>query len=364
MRCEECLTLVEAYHDGELERRRGERVSAHLAACADCAAALDALAFEQEIFLRYDRGLEVTPALWENVRAGVARLGETERAARPLPALTRLRQRLAATFAALNARTALASSLAMLLLGVGLGALWLSDSRRAKPAGETAAHVTPERTDTTARTPAQDKNDSSNNNRAADSVKSDAPAPSHVTAAMAGGRGGARAVSAALSNPNGAAPGGRGRGGDLVAPAPPDADHLETADDLLAPSRAAAAGADDVLAFASERLPGPAEKEMARHLEQAQTLLRSFQNSPAPAEGEAAQVAYERQLSRRLLADNAALQLEAETAGDESRRQVLDTLAPFLLDIANLRDDASREDVRPIKERMKKNEIVAALHVY
>ena len=74
MRCEDCLPLMEEYFDGEVTTQTGEQMRAHLSACADCAAALDALSFEQEIYARYDRGgLEVTPDLWSRVSAEIAR---------------------------------------------------------------------------------------------------------------------------------------------------------------------------------------------------------------------------------------------------------------------------------------------------
>src|SRR5919205_362812 len=86
MRCVDCLPLIEEYFDGEVGERTAEQIRAHLAACADCAAALDALSFEQETYARYDRGgLEVTPALWARVSAEIARTPapETRREERP-----------------------------------------------------------------------------------------------------------------------------------------------------------------------------------------------------------------------------------------------------------------------------------------
>jgi hypothetical protein len=351
MRCEECLAVVEEYFDGELERRQGERVSAHLAACEGCAAALDALAFEQETYLRYDRTLEVTPALWQNVRAGVARLDETEKAAAPPTPLARLRQRLAAAFGAF------APALALVVLAVAVGALWLA--RRPGPAEEvarqqpTAAHVA-ERPAPQATTPP----DAPVEIRDAAGVEPGRVAPAPAPTAARGH------ASVSLVNAGSPAP-GRPRPAAAVSAPPPAADHLEAAEQemLLASQPAPAEETDVVLATASARLPTPEEKEMARHLEQARLLLRAFQNEAAGG-GDAVQMAYERRLSRRLLADNASLQLEAEASGDRASRQVLDTLEPFLLDIANLRDNASRAEVRSIRERMQKKEIIAALHVY
>jgi len=111
------------------------------------------------------------------------------------------------------------------------------------------------------------------------------------------------------------------------------------------------------------RLADPEDKEVARHVENAQMLLRSFKNA-RPAEGDTVNVAYEKSHARKLLAENATLQLDAETRGDKDTQQVLDQIEPFLLDIANLRDQPSREEVHSIKERMRKNEIIAALQVY
>jgi hypothetical protein len=114
---------------------------------------------------------------------------------------------------------------------------------------------------------------------------------------------------------------------------------------------------------ASAPLLDPAQKELARHVEQAQMLLRSVKNARASDDG-TVNVSYEKKLSRRLLAENATLQLDAETRGDRDSKQVLDRIEPFLLDIANLSDRPSREEVHSVRERMKQNEIIASLQVY
>src|SRR5215210_6914287 len=108
MRCEECLPLVEEYFDGEVEETTAARMGAHLSACADCAAALDALSFEQEIYARYDRRLEATPGLWSRVSAEIAREPRPETPAAPRPFLSRVREGVASAFGALAPRPALA----------------------------------------------------------------------------------------------------------------------------------------------------------------------------------------------------------------------------------------------------------------
>jgi len=116
--------------------------------------------------------------------------------------------------------------------------------------------------------------------------------------------------------------------------------------------------------FAADVRPlDPAEKEMARHVEQTQMLLRSIKNTRG-SDTAAPDMAYEKSLSRKLLAENATLKLDAEFKGDKQTQQVLDKIEPFLLDIANLGEKPSREEVRSIGERVRQNEIVAALEVY
>ena len=358
MRCEDCLAVVEEYFDGELEAKQTQSVSAHLAACADCAAALDALSFERDIYLRYERDVEVTPALWEQVRAGVARLEAAAPPAPPQPRLVRLRGRLAASLSVFAPRSAFAPTLALLVLGVALGALWLARTPAERPSGDVASNpARAERPAAPVAPPTVQTNtpDAVDGNNPPDESNHFAPAraaarregPAGVSFVNVGGT-----VAAARPAPTAPA----------FAPPPPP-DHLLAAEsELLAAVGPAAPAGEDVVAAAGARLLNPEEKEMARHLEQAQALLRSFQNE-AP-EADAVQLAYERRLSRRLLEENAALQFGAETSGREETRQVLDTLEPFLLDIANLRDDASREDVSSIRERMQKREIITALQVY
>src|ERR671938_479518 len=122
MRCTDCLPLIEEYFDGETDARTGELMGAHLATCADCAAALDALRIEQEVYARYDRGLEVSPALWAAVSAEIARGPQPSGDADGRPFLARLRDHVAGALGDLAVRPALASALAPLVVGVTAGA--------------------------------------------------------------------------------------------------------------------------------------------------------------------------------------------------------------------------------------------------
>ncbi|MGA9769275.1 MAG: hypothetical protein WBV94_09560 [Blastocatellia bacterium] len=101
--------------------------------------------------------------------------------------------------------------------------------------------------------------------------------------------------------------------------------------------------------------------EVARHIERAQMLLRSFRNTRDAGDLD---VAYERQRSRTLLSQNAVLRRGAEAKGNMPVGELLGSVEPFLLDIANLPDKPDGDDVRSIKARMQKKEIIAALQIY
>jgi hypothetical protein len=104
--------------------------------------------------------------------------------------------------------------------------------------------------------------------------------------------------------------------------------------------------------------------ETARHIERAQLLLRSFRNTRDSGSQPDPDLSYEKQRSRGLLYKNILLRRDAEAKGNMPAEELLGSLEPFLLDIANLPDRPSNDEVRSIKERMQKKEIVSALQVY
>ena len=119
--------------------------------------------------------------------------------------------------------------------------------------------------------------------------------------------------------------------------------------------------------FVAERQPiiNPfIDVETARHIERAQLLLRSFRNSRDAGSQPDANLSYEKQGSRELLYKNVLLRRDAEAKGNLPVQELLGSLEPFLLDIANLPEKPSSNDVRSIKERMQKKEIVSALQIY
>lgn len=363
MRCEDCLPLIEEYFDGEVTGQTAAAVSTHLSACADCAAALDALSFEQEIYARYDRGgLEVSPDLWARVSAEIARtpLPESPDARRPF--LSRAREYFAAALGVLAVRPALASSLALLLVAAAAGTLWLA--RRQQPVapapevaqGETAPAVADDPTSPDSASNPKRRNplipnegeiiSAAHESRDAEVAQDVNPVRRNAGAAID--------VPRLLDEPSEAP-----KVDPRLVEFKPEESHADDTDALLAD---ASAPRRDV--FMTDARPlDPEQKDVARHVERAQMLLRSIKNVRASDAGDP-DFAYEKNLSRKLLAENTTLQLEAEVKGDKETRQVLDRIEPFLLEIANMGEKPSREEVRSIRERVRSNEIVAALEVY
>ncbi|HEU4714153.1 MAG TPA: zf-HC2 domain-containing protein [Pyrinomonadaceae bacterium] len=124
--------------------------------------------------------------------------------------------------------------------------------------------------------------------------------------------------------------------------------------------------------FAAVR-PAPTPEEPMRsadsetltaiHFEKAETLLRAFRNVRLNEPGTRAEVAYERKRARQLVYQNMILRREADIAGDVQIASLLENLEPILLDIANLPDKPASDDVRVIRERVERKNIVALLQV-
>lgn len=106
------------------------------------------------------------------------------------------------------------------------------------------------------------------------------------------------------------------------------------------------------------------DRDTAKHIEQTQNLLRSIKNVAITDGDEEIDVTYDKALSRRLLNENVVLRRDAEMRAKFPTKTLLADLEPLLIDIANLPDHARAEDVRVIKERVQKTEIVAALVDY
>ena len=306
MKCDDCFNLLEEYIDGEAIERDAVQVSAHLITCAACAHEFEALTAEREVYARYDRELTVSPAMWSAI---AARTTES----RPINSGSRfsLGGWLAGLFA--TPRYAFAGAAAVVIFAVLMGVVFLRTRTSKQPtqpetfAGINKVLPTPSTTD---------------------SGGSSLPPKASDTGQVVVDKHSMSEISAAKFQKN--------------------------------PRRSDQSG----VLFTDAAYTDIEDKDTANHVAQAENLLRSVRNLQTSDDDEEVDVSYEKAESRRLLDDNVVLRRDAEMAGKYPVKKLLGELEPFLIDIANLPDKTTPTDLRAIKDRVQKTEIVAALRSY
>jgi putative zinc finger protein len=295
MKCEVCVERLEEYFDGELAAAEQEQVSAHLITCADCCATFGELTAEQEMFVRYERDVEVPPFLWTRIAQHTVAANNGKRAG----------------WRAYFFAKPLAGVIAILLVAIAVGVVYVR-SRRPTP------KEVVKRTDPTLPRNGTDLvQESANRDEEQALVKSE------------------EIVSV---------PRQRRRARPVIKHTP----QIDQSDVL----------SSDLGYLDIE------DQDTAKHIEQTQNLLRSIRNVSVSDGDEEIDVSYDKALSRRLLNENIVLRRDAEMKAKFPTKTLLADVEPFLIDIANLPDRARPEDVRVIKERVQKTEIVAALMGY
>jgi Putative zinc-finger len=314
MKCDDCVNLLETYLDGEATERESDQIQTHLATCSMCANQLEALTAEHEVYALYDREMEISPALWNDVAARIA-LEDRQAESKSRPGLG---EWIAGLFAMPSFRFAMpAMALVLIALFIGL-AYWRTRPSQPGRGNEVAKVLNP----TPSKSPSSTQ------------VKQpDEGTPTPVSAA-------------------------NDRGGEqnLIVKAkyerPRSINAIRQTDQ------------SDVLPDTENNGGTMEERDTASHLEQAQNLLLSFRNIKYTDTDEEVDVSYERSESRRLLSENIMLRREAESSGKFPAKSMLGSLEPFLIDIANLPDKAKPTDVRQIADRVQRTEIVAELRSY
>jgi len=308
MKCDDCFNLLEEYIDGQAAERDAAQVSAHLITCAACGHEFEALTAEREIYARYDRELQVSPAMWNAIAARTAESQTSDSGSR---------FSIGGWFAGLLAapRYAFAGAAAVLIFAVVIGFVYLR-TRTGEPQ----------------------------------------PPPELV---------------AGLNNPQGKSP---TTGGGVTNPAP-KVNGLKQSEPFKPPVNVSSKASLPIsngsrqsdqsgVLFADAAYTDIEDKATADHVAQAENLLRSVRNLQVSDDDYEVDVSYEKAESRRLLNENVVLRRDAEMSGKYPAKKLLGELEPFLIDIANLPDKTTPTDLRAIKDRVQKTEIVAALRSY
>jgi hypothetical protein len=122
---------------------------------------------------------------------------------------------------------------------------------------------------------------------------------------------------------------------------------------------------DNIAAVVPETRVRAADTETmtAIHFQKSELLLRSFRNVRTSSPGVSAEIGYEKRLAQQLVYQNMMLRREADAAGDAQVASLLESLEPILLDIANLPAKPAHNEVKVIKDRVERKNIVALLQV-
>lgn len=301
MKCDDCLNLLEIYIDGEAGERNTDQVREHLMKCESCTGEFDALTAESELYQRYDRDLQISPAIWNGIAARIS----TQTAAKSKPNFT---EWFAGLFAIPSLRFAM-PAVALVAIALVLGVAYWRTRQPVAPPDKIATlktvtppNVGPEQPTKTTQPIAATATDKRPEEFVAANIKRPESIKKH-----------------------------REDGGVLFT----DAAYTDVED-----------------------------RDTATHLQQAQDLLVSIRNIQFSDDDQEVDVTYEKAESRRLLNENVVLRRDAEMAGKFPAKSVLGSLEPFLIDIANLPEKATPNDVRQIKDRVQKTEIVAELRGY
>lgn len=344
---------VSQFLDGELPPPDAARLRAHMEGCVACQQAREAFLLLRHDLSSYARTTD--PHAQSRALASIlgTRTSASNGTAAPHGLRTRSRQTLREVVRRLPRRLlndasgvrrlgpAYAATLALLLIGFGLGLRWLVNSNRPpvaqRPDAPAAAHVND-------RFVPNVDGGVAGATSAQSLDASDGPTVNETKAQKLSRLKGSQQPPQVLREQ------ARVRRGDHVS------GRERLADFWHDPRPDASDGSGHALSPLAMKEDG---LSIGRHAERVERLLRSFRNARLIEGDQMLDVAEARRLSRRLLYANIALRRGA--AGEQQAGGWLDTLEPILVDISNLPDKPSPDAVGLIKERIRRRQLVGVL---
>jgi len=324
MKCEECQLLIEEFFDGELNSQKSASVSAHVSGCSECSEILEDLRYEQDVIFAAANVPEPSPEFWQRVQAGI----DSEKLNKSKPLIRGFSARIGSFLPSILS-PAFEPPFALLVLSIVPAPVLIKRNERSSLPPPQAVLSVKE----------QDV-----------AVAVPLPANSPVLPVEQKGR----IPDSTIQSPSGAVSAEANSRREShrrplkprILPSDPDAATVQRqqAEVVFQP---ASFGSDD--------------PETSRHIERVQLLMRSFRNSQLL--DNKSELAFEKMLARDLLNQNIFLRRASELSGDLTTVELLNSVEPLLLDIANLDQRPSKGDVSLIKNRIKKEDVVAALQI-
>ena len=297
MKCEACLPLVDELFDGELDVRHAGDVRAHIKGCTSCSGYYESLRMGQNVYDKFLEDVQLSPAAWQGVRC---RIQEKEIAGTGFNWLHIPRFQWAVVAVALGVLV-----LAIVVIRFAAG---VADKRQ-------VAVVNPDRVE------------SPNPPAPANSPRSSAEQPRKFTHSR-------------VVNPHPVQTQTRA----MLAEAAAFNREMESARVELEANR-----------------PVTLQTDVARHFEKTRLLLLSLKNTPMPETDASVNVSYEKTISRKLADSNLLLRRETAAAGDRSAAELLDQIEPLLIDIANMPDRVSAQEVASLSRRIARKDVIGLL---
>lgn len=350
MRCKECLPLLEEYFDGELETAMSGSIAAHVAACAECASVCMELHVDQEMYSHYRRQIAGTSAPWESFRA---RIESARESISPSALLAPPARPFMATLGIIpslfNSRYVFAPAL-LITVAVIVGLLMRFNQNAKHP----LLASPPPKVESAGLAPKQTENISS--------IPVGSPGPAARGASTK--QDGTQVLLAGDRSPN------RTAVSSLESKLTSGMENKTRPQSLKRRNELGAfSGATALDAKADVRRPvrivltAYSKNDVSKHVEGAQVFLRAFRNQTAAGRVEALDLSYEKRLARNMLGRNILLRRDAENRRNLPDADLLGSLEPVLIDVANIEGRASPDEVRAIVGRMEKKGIVAKLQV-
>lgn len=103
------------------------------------------------------------------------------------------------------------------------------------------------------------------------------------------------------------------------------------------------------------------QSETAKQMGKIELLLRSFRNMRYAEGSDEFEIAYQKQQAGKLLGKNIQLRQQAENYGSILTNEMLSKVEPYLMEISNLDDNPSNEEILEIKQHVKNQNIIVSL---